>query len=86
MSGRNKALLLPFNVERAKCYGIAQPAYEMAFGDTDDVEEPYDTEDAVKFAEVYCSDCPVRQMCLDYGRNETYGVYGGKLPHERFGK
>lgn len=78
--------MLPFNVERANCYGIAQPAYEMAFGSTEDVEEPYDDEDAEKFAEAFCSDCPVKQLCLNYAleNNEDYGVWGGKTPQERF--
>ena len=78
--------MLPFNVERAKCYGISKDAYDMAFGDTDDVEESYDTEDAVKFAEVFCSDCPVRKMCLEYAlkNNEDHGVWGGRTPEERF--
>ena len=86
MSGRIKVRLLPFNVDRANCYGIAQPAYERAFGDTEDVEEPYDTEDAEKFAEVFCSGCPVRQLCLDYAmkNDEQFGVWGGKTPEERF--
>lgn len=78
--------MLPFNVDRANCYGISEEAYSMAFGDTDDVEEVYDTEDAVKFAEVFCSDCPVRQMCLEYAlkNNEDHGVWGGRTPEERF--
>lgn len=78
--------MLPFNVDRANCYGIAQPAYEMAFGDSRDVEEPYDTPDAKKFAEVYCNTCDVKKLCLEMGKNESFGVWGGKLPSERFGK
>ena len=58
----------------------------MAFGSTEDVEEPYDDEDAEKFAEAFCSDCPVKQLCLNYAleNNEDYGVWGGKTPQERF--
>ena len=78
--------MLPFNVEKANCYGISEPAYQMAFGDSRDVEEPYDTPDAKKFAEVYCGSCPVKQLCLEMGKNESFGVWGGKLPSERFGK
>lgn len=70
---------------KANCYGISQPAYEMAFGNTKDDQEPYDTEDAVKFAEVYCTGCPVKRECLEFGTKygNGFGVYGGKLPHER---
>ena len=75
--------MLPFNVEKANCYGASEPVQEMAFGDTNDVDEPYDTEDAAKFAEVFCGPCPVKKLCLEYGRNEFHGVWGGKLPHER---
>lgn len=73
-------------VNKANCYGISQPAYEMAFGSTKDDEEPYGDEDAVKFAEVFCTGCPVIRECLEFGKNESHGVWGGKLPHERFGK
>mgnify|MGYP005798392231 FL=1 len=58
----------------------------MAFGDSRDVEEPYDTPDAKKFAEVYCGPCPVKKLCLEMGKNESFGVWGGKLPSERLGK
>ena len=40
----------------------------------------YKVEEAVEI----CSDCPVRQECLDYAieNNETSGVWGGKTRNE----
>lgn len=77
--------MLPFNVDRANCYGIAQPAYEMSYGDSEDEEEPYDDVDAEKFKDVFCSGCPVKQLCLEYAlkNNDQFGVWGGKTPEER---
>ena len=77
--------MLPFNVEKANCYGISEPVYQMAFGDSRDVEEPYDDEDAKKFAEVFCNTCDVKQLCLEYALDgdERFGVWGGKTPKQR---
>ena len=30
-----------------------------------------------------CSECPVRQQCLEQGANDEYGIWGGWHPYER---
>lgn len=30
-----------------------------------------------------CQGCPVREVCLDYGMDERFGVFGGKSERER---
>ena len=34
-------------------------------------------------AKAICVTCPVITSCLELGRNETEGIWGGKLPEER---
>lgn len=34
-------------------------------------------------AKAVCVKCPVIDECLNYGINETYGVWGGTTPTER---
>jgi transcription factor WhiB len=36
-----------------------------------------------KVAKALCVRCPVRKRCLEYGRDENYGIWGGTLPRER---
>lgn len=39
--------------------------------------------DFYRTAKRICRRCPVRLKCLDYGLDETYGVWGGTSPAER---
>lgn len=39
--------------------------------------------ETVAAAKNVCDTCPVRQECLDAGRDEPHGIWGGLLPHER---
>ena len=56
----------------------------MFFGDDEDEDEKYDTEQAVKAGAV-CALCPLRHECLaDALRtNEQFGVRGGMTPSQR---
>ena len=36
-----------------------------------------------RVAKALCVRCPVRRKCLEYGRNEGDGIWGGTLPGER---
>lgn len=33
----------------------------------------------IRVAEKFCRACPVRAECADYGRNEQFGIWGGRL-------
>lgn len=58
---------------------------DIPFGDDEDEDETYSTEDAATFAEYICGGCPVREKCLDTAlrRREKYGVFGGLTPEQR---
>ncbi len=30
-----------------------------------------------------CAACPVRSDCLEYGKDETFGIWGGTTPADR---
>jgi len=34
-------------------------------------------------AKQLCRSCPVIEECYDYGKDEQYGIWGGKGLHER---
>ena len=34
-------------------------------------------------AKQLCRSCPVQEECYDYGKDEQYGIWGGKGLHER---
>lgn len=72
--------------EKANCYGVSEETASMAFGDSQDENEPHSDEDALRFIRVYCQDCPVKQLCLEAGKEELYGVWGGLMPSERISK
>ena len=36
-----------------------------------------------RVAKALCVRCPVRRKCLEYGKNENDGIWGGTLPRER---
>lgn len=36
-----------------------------------------------RVAKALCVRCPVRRRCLEYGRDEADGIWGGTLPRER---
>lgn len=38
---------------------------------------------AIGEARKFCDRCPVRTECLDFGRGESYGIWGGKIPADR---
>lgn len=38
---------------------------------------------AERAAKALCVRCPVRRKCLEYGKNENDGIWGGTLPRER---
>ncbi len=44
-----------------------------------------DDETEITMAKAVCSECPIRQTCLDYAmaNGETEGIWGGLLPIER---
>jgi hypothetical protein len=38
----------------------------------------------VKWAISTCNDCPIKQLCAEYGMKwEVHGIWGGTLPRER---
>ena len=37
----------------------------------------------IAYARLVCSSCPVQAACLEAGRNEPEGIWGGTLPDER---
>lgn len=39
--------------------------------------------DYYAIAKAVCNQCSVRSDCLKYGRNETWGCWGGTTPQER---
>lgn len=72
--------------EKANCYGVSEEVASMAFGDDNDDQEPRGDKDALKFINHFCFECPVKQLCLEAGKEEQYGVWGGLLPSERISK
>lgn len=38
-----------------------------------------------RVGKLVCATCPVWEQCLDYGKNETWGLWGGLTPQERRG-
>lgn len=37
----------------------------------------------ISYAKTICATCPVRGLCLELGREEPEGIWGGLLPDER---
>lgn len=76
---RTLALALPSESDRswrdeARCAGTASDAFFSPLkGDVELVKA------------MYCSDCPVRQQCLEWAieAREAFGVWGGLTPEER---
>ncbi len=54
------------------------------FGDSNDEDEQYGTEDAAKAAGL-CVPCPIKHACLQYAitTNEYWGVWGATTPAQR---
>jgi hypothetical protein len=36
-----------------------------------------------QFIRTYCNHCPIIQFCRDYGRDEEFGVWGGRTERQR---
>lgn len=53
---------------------------ELWFSDRDDIGITY------RIAKKFCQQCPVQKECLEYAlaANETFGIWGGLTPQERF--
>lgn len=69
-------------LSKAACTQDVDP--DMFFGDSDDPEELYGDAEA-RIARRICSDCPVREYCLEYAfeNDIEYGIFGGLDPKER---
>lgn len=52
---------------------------DLAYGDDNDPDQPFNTIDAHTFARDYCEVCPVAEACREAGRNERYGTWGGEV-------
>jgi WhiB family redox-sensing transcriptional regulator len=57
----------------AACRGMDVSLFMPERGDVDAVEQAIKT----------CNICPVRAKCLEYGRHQRYGIWGGLTGNER---
>lgn len=69
----------------AACLKATDEEFKMAFGDSEDSEEPYNDEHAEYFGNKFCSECPVMTLCLEDALlwKDKYGVRGWTTPNER---
>lgn len=60
----------------------------LAFGDSEDEDEPHSTEDAEWFRDQICYSCPVMIQCKAWVDEfpQTHGVIGGETAFERNGE
>lgn len=62
-------------MEDAKCRGADAPPPNFFF--------PQQGNKAAREVKKFCEGCPVKETCLQYGLNETHGVWGGTSETER---
>ena len=63
-------------IEQAPCAGKAQFMWYPPW-------EAQDPNAWYEMGRVVCSTCQVWEACLDYGRDEKWGMWGGLTPKER---
>lgn len=61
--------------DKANCKGNTEDFFP-------DENDPL-AEQREKFAKAKCAACPVRELCLEAGLGEKFGIWGGTNPKER---
>lgn len=67
----------------AQCRDIDDETFKMFFGDSEDVEEPYNDEHQEYVINKFCMECPIMTLCYTKHRLEPYGAVGGRTANER---
>ena len=72
----------PAWMDQARCIGMFGDTFYPTAHKGSAANKPAALEE-IETAKSFCRACPVVAECLDYGMNDTHGIWGNTTPEER---